>query len=134
MSWKEYYHLKNNEKVIAERWVKQIPIQGPREYDVTLDVPLPVLPSYWTKHDIQMYAEKRKKRIDMMVHAVEAIWIMEITPKLSKAAIGGCLSYRDMYIKLFQPSLPVKMGIIVEVDDQAYHDTLKNYEIQLWVV
>jgi len=81
-----------------------------------------------------MYAEKRKKRIDMMVHAVEAIWIMEITPKLSKAAIGGCLSYRDMYIKLFQPSLPVKMGIIVEVDDQAYHDTLKNYEIQLWVV
>lgn len=111
-----------------------IPIQGPREYDVTLDVPLPVLPAYWTKFDIERYGEKRKKRIDMIVHAYNAIWIMEITPKVSKAAIGGCLSYKDMYIKQYNPTKPIKLGIICEVDDPAYHDTLKNLEIRLWVV
>jgi len=111
-----------------------VPIQGIREYDVTLDVPLPVLPAYWTKLDIQRYGEKRKKRIDMVVHADDAVWIMEITPKVSKAAVGGCLSYKDMYIKQYHPTKPVKLGIIVEVDDEAYHDTLKKNDIKLWVV
>lgn len=134
MSWKEYSHLKEDEKRIAERWVAQVPIQGKREYDVTLDVPLPELPAYWTNLDIQRYAETRKKRIDLIVHAIDALWIMEITPKVSKAAVGGVLSYRDMYIKQYHPMLPVKLGIIVEVDDKAYHDTLKNNDIRLWVV
>lgn len=111
-----------------------VPIQGKREYDVTLDVPLPVLPAYWTKIDIERYAVKRKKRIDMIVHADNALWIMEITPKVSKAAIGGVLSYKDMYIKEYRPTKPVKLGIIVEVDDEAYHDTLKKNDIKLWVV
>lgn len=112
----------------------KLPIQGEREYDVTLDVPLPVLPAYWTKRDIEAYGEKRKKRIDLVVHAADAVWIMEITPKVSKAAIGGVLSYKDMYIKEYKPTLPVKLGIIVEVDDEAYHDTLKKNDITLWVV
>ena len=114
--------------------MKQVPIQGPREWDVHLDVPLPELPAHWTKRDIERYSFSRHKRIDLVVHAPDAIWIMEITPLLSKPAIGGCKVYRDLYIKQFKPEKEVICGIIVEVDDPAYHDTLKKLDIELWVV
>jgi len=95
---------------------------------------LPELPAYWSKREVQLYAHSRHKRIDLVVHADDTIWIMEITPLLSKPAIGGCLAYKDMYEKQFKPEKPVRCGIIVEVDDPAYHDTLKNLDIELWVV
>lgn len=112
----------------------KVPIQGNREYDVHLDVPLPEIPAHWTKQDLKRYSDLVSKRIDLVVHSPDAIWIMEITPKVSKASVGGCLAYRDLYIKQFKPEKPVKCGIIVEMDDPAYHDTLKNNEIALWVV
>jgi len=101
---------------------------------VHLEVPLPELPAFWTKRDIERYSFSRHKRIDLVVHADDAIWIMEITPLLTKAAVGGCEVYRDLYVKQFQPEKEVKCGIIVEVDDQAYHETLKKLDIALWVV
>lgn len=134
MSWKEYAHLKPKEKVIAERWVRKIPIQGKREYDVHLKVEEPTTPAWWTKQDIKIYHGLWDKRIDLVVHSVDAIWIMEITPKLSKAAIGGCEVYKDLYEKEFKPTLPVKLGIIVEMDDPNYHSTLEKLDIRLWVV
>lgn len=134
MSWKEYTHLKADEKEIAKRWVMKVPIQGHREYDVHLEVPIPEIPSHWTKQDLKRWEGLTAKRIDLVVHAQDAIWIMEITPKVSKAAIGGCLTYRDLYIKQFQPDKQVLCGIIVEMDDPAYHETLKTLDIKLWVV
>ena len=131
---REYSHLKADEKTIAIRWVNQVPIQGRREWDVHLDVPRVEVPDYWTKKDIANYESLVAKRIDLVVHSSDAVYIMEITPKLSKAAIGGCMAYKDLYEKQFKPDLPVKMGIIVEVDDPAYHSTLKNNDIRLWVV
>lgn len=112
----------------------KIPIQGRREWDVHLDVPMVELPAYWSKKDIRAYEGLRHKRIDLVVHARDAVWIMEITPKLSKAAVGGCEFYKDLYIKQYHPAKPVRCGIIVEVDDPAYHDTLKKLDIKLWVV
>jgi len=129
-----YDHLKADEKEIAKRWVAQVPIQGRREYDIKLDVPLLDIPDWWTKKDIENWQSLRAKRIDMVVHAADAIWIMEITPKLSKAAVGGCQLYKSMYELQFKPEKPVKMGIIVEVDDPAYHPVCKALRIRYWVV
>jgi len=114
--------------------VKQVPIQGAREYDVHLQVQEPETPAWWTKKDLKMYHGLWDKRIDMVVHAVDAIWIMEITPKLSKAAVGGCVAYGELYEKEFKPSKKIKLGIIVEMDDPNYHSTLKKLDIKLWVV
>lgn len=114
--------------------MNQVPIQGRREWDVHLDVPEVKIPAYWTKKDLENFQYNRAKRIDLVVHASDAIWIMEITPKVSKAAIGGCLAYADLYDKQFKPTKTVNCGIIVEVDDPAYHDTLKKLDISLWVV
>jgi len=112
----------------------KIPIQGRREWDVHLEVPKVELPAYWSKKEIRAYEGLRHKRIDLVVHGSYAVWIMEITPKLSKAAVGGCLTYLELYKSQYKPALPVRMGIIVEVDDPAYHDTLKKLNIELWVV
>jgi len=101
---------------------------------VHLDVPLPEIPAYWTKQDLKRWEGLIAKRIDLVVHAQETIWIIEVTPKVSKAAIGGCITYRDLYIKQFNPEKEVKLGIIVEMDDPAYHSTLENNKIALWVV
>lgn len=131
---REYSHLKSDEKAIAERWVKQVPIQGKREWDVHLEVPAPSIPDYWTKQDRKRYLDLLAKRIDLVVHGDDAVYIFEITPKVSKAAIGGCLTYKNLYKKQYRPSKPIKCGIIVEVDDEAYHDTLKELDLLLYVV
>lgn len=131
---REYAHLKKDEQRIAERWVRKAPIQGRREWDVHLPAVEYKLPEYWTKKDIANWHSLYDKRIDLVVHAKDAIWIMEITPKVSKAAIGGCIAYRDMYLRNFIPTKPVKLGIIVELDDPNYHPTLKALRIRLWVV
>jgi len=91
-------------------------------------------PAWWTKKDLSNWDAVTAKRIDMVVHASDAIWIMEVTPKVSKAAVGGCLTYKELYEKEFKPSLPVKLGIICEMDDPAYHSVLKSNDIRLWVV
>jgi len=114
--------------------VKKTALPGKYEWDVHLTVEEPEIPAWWTKTDVKIYHGLWDKRIDLVVHNTHAIWIMEITPKVSKAAIGGCLAYQELYEKQFKPDLPVKLGIIVEMDDPNYHSTLKKLGIQLWVV
>lgn len=130
----EYKHLKPDEKEIAKRFVEGGYLPGVYEYDVNLTTPDVVFPAHWTKSDFEHWSALRAKRIDIVVHAQAAEWIIEVTPKLSKAAIGGCVTYRELYMKQFNPKFPVHLGIVVEVDDLAYHDTIKRYGITLWVV
>jgi len=130
----EFKHLKPDEKAIAQRFVEGNYLPGKYEYDVMLESPDVVFPAHWTKKDMEHWSALRAKRIDIVVHAPSAIWILEVTPKLSKAAIGGCITYRELYIKQFKPKDPVHLGIGVEVDDLAYHPTISRFGIHLWVV
>jgi len=134
MVQQEYKHLKPDEKEIAKRFVEIGYLPGVYEYDVKLETPDVVFPAHWTKKDLEHWSALRAKRIDIVVHAEAAVWILEVTPKLSKAAIGGVVTYREMYLKQFKPLHPVHLGIVVEVDDLAYHATLNKYGIRLWVV
>lgn len=134
MVTQEYKHLKPDEKEIAKRFVAAGYLPGVYEYDVQLESPDVVFPAYWTKKDFEHWSGLRAKRIDIVVHAQAAEWILEVTPKLSKAAIGGCVTYRELYERQFKPKFPVHLGIVVEVDDLAYHDTIRRYGITLWVV
>jgi len=130
----EFKHLKADEKEIAQRFVDQGLLKGTYEYDVHLTSPDVHFPAHWTKEDLKHWTALRDKRIDIVVHAPAAEWVIEVTPKVSKAAIGGCITYREMYMRQFNPKYPVHLGIVVEVDDLAYHDTLKRFGITLWVV
>ena len=130
----QYTHLKPDEKEIAKRFVEKDIFPGEYIYDVHLDVETPTPPDHWTNKEIRAYQTLRAKRIDLLVKRPDGIWIFEITPKVSKAAVGGVLTYRDLYIEQFKPKVPVHVGIIVEMDDKAYHPTLDKLGIELWVV
>jgi hypothetical protein len=130
----EFKHLKPDEKVIAERFVKANLLKGEYIYDVSLESPDIKFPAHWTKTDFEHWSALRAKRIDLVVKTPTEHWIIEITPKVSKAAIGGCITYRELYMKQFNITVPVHLGIIVEVDDLAYHSTLQRFGIKLWVV
>lgn len=130
----EFKHLKADEKAIAERFYNLGLLPGDYEYDVQLQSPDVIFPASWTKKDFEHWGALRAKRIDVVVHTKDAVWILEITPKLSKASIGGVVTYREMYMKEFNPGTPTNVGIVVEVDDLAYHATLDRYGIKLWVV
>ena len=130
----QYTHLKKDEKAIAKRFRAQYYFPGEWVYDVHLDVPVPVLPAWWTKKDRDSYVGNRAKRIDLLIKGPKEHLIIEITPKLSKPAVGGCLLYKDLYLEQLKPDVPVKLGIVVEVDDSAYHKTCRKNNITWWVV
>lgn len=134
MSMKEMAHLKPIEKEIYKRWLSHRYLQGIREFDVHLDVPIVNKPAWWTKKDLAAWHAVRDKRIDLVVHTQREIWIIEITPKVSKAAVGGCLTYKELYEHQFKPKKPIRLGIVCELDDLAYHNTLNQFKIKLWVV
>ncbi len=126
--------MKPDEKIIAQRFYDLGLLLGSYEYDVALESPDIKFPPYWTKKDFEHWGALRAKRIDIVVESATDIWILEVTPKLSKAAVGGVLVYRNMYQDQFKPTKKVRVGIVVEVDDLAYHGILNEHEIALWVV
>ncbi len=130
----KFAHLKKDEKAIAERFERNAFLVGEYVYDVHLESPGVVFPAWYTKKDIELWKKLRAKRIDLVVKQPDKHWVIEITPKVSKAAVGGVLVYRDLYKKQYTPGVPVMVGIVCEVDDPAYHDTLKKESIRLWVV
>ena len=130
----EFKHMKPDEKIIAERFVKRGLLLGNYTYDVMLQSPDVKFPAHWTKSDWEHWSGLRAKRIDIVVETAIEIWILEVTPKLSKASVGGVLVYRNMYVDQFKPAKKVRVGIVVEVDDFAYHGILNEHEIALWVV
>ena len=73
-------------------------------------------------------------RIDCIVETDSQIWLLEVTPKLKKHVIGGCLLYRDLFMYQFEPTKPVRLGIVSGVDDPRTHFTLKKHDIKLWIV
>jgi len=130
----EFAHLKKDEIEIAKRFKEQVFLPGEYVYDIHLDIPELEAPAWWTKKDRDVWLDSRAKRIDLVVKDKEKHWIIEITPKLNRTAIGGVLSYRDLYKKQFKPGVPVAVGIVCEMDDLAYHKTLEINNIKLWVV
>ena len=79
-------------------------------------------------------SDLQASRIDCVVETDKEIWILEVTPRLKKHAIGGCLLYRDLFMYQFEPTKPVRLGIVSGVDDPRTHFTLKKHDIKLWIV
>jgi hypothetical protein len=126
--------LKPDEKEIAKRFVNKIHPSGELYYDVHLDSAALEFPDHWTKRDVEHWKQLKAKRIDLLIDRPDVAIIFEITPKVSKAAVGGVLSYRELYKTQYSPGKPVNVGLIVGVDDPTYHSILKMYDIELYVV
>ena len=130
----EFKHLKDNEREIAQRFVDRKLLDGEYIYDVELKSPAVVVPAHWTKKDIEQWEALRSKRIDLVVKTSTADWVIEITLKLSKAAVGGVVTYREMYMDQYKPGRPTNVAVVCEVDDPAYHSTCERFGIKIFVV
>lgn len=80
------------------------------------------------------FSDLQASRIDAVIETDKEIWLLEVTPKLKKHVIGGCLLYRDLFMYQFEPTKPVRLGIVSGVDDPRTHFTLKKHDIKLWIV
>lgn len=130
----EYAHLKAEEKAIMIRFVAREMLPGSYEYDIHLSVPDPAWPPDMSEEDKTMWRRRTAKRIDVICKTSSECWILEVTPKLGKAVVGGILMYKYMYEDQYSPMLPVRLGIIVAMDDPSYHPLLEREHIKLWVV
>lgn len=134
MAGRKFIHLKPDEKKIAERFEKLRILDGEYVYDVHLDVPEVQFPDWYTKKDIEHWKTLRAKRIDLLVKQKDKHWIIEITPKISKAAIGGVITYRELYKDQYKPGVPVFVAVVCEVDDPAYRFIAEKQGIHVWIV
>ena len=130
----EFAHLKPDEREIMRRFVDKKLLEGKYEYDVHLTVPDPVWPEKTTEEEKQIWRSRIAKRIDAVCTTPSGVWIIEVTPKVSKAAVGGLFLYRQMYRAQYHPVLPVHLVCVVAIDDTAYHNLLTENKITLFVV
>ena len=130
----EFKHLKADEKEIAIRFRNNAFLKGEYIYDVELKVPEIKAPAHWTKKDLEHWETLTAKRIDLVVKEKDRVWVIEITPKLSKAAIGGVVTYRELYMAQYKPNVDVYLGVVCEVDDPGYKTTCQRFGIKVWVV
>jgi hypothetical protein len=75
-----------------------------------------------------------QKRIDAVGHQPNHIYIIEVKPRASAAAIGQLLVYRYWYVKDFSPAKEVVMGIVCAVDDPDLRPIRELYAIGLYTV
>jgi len=130
----EFMHLKPDEKEIMERFIVAGLLPGLYEYDVHLSVPDPVWPEGVSEEQKNVWRMRIAKRIDAVCKQPDRIWLLEVTPKLSRAAVGGLLLYKQLYKAGYHPLPPLYLGVITAIDDPAYHPLLKENNITHWVV
>ena len=83
------------------------------DYDVHLGRGLlldPETPDYMVR---QVLATTRK-RVDVIGHTPEAIWIIEIKPRGGQGAVGQLQNYRRLYLEEYRPDKPVLMVLVCE--------------------
>lgn len=134
MPSRQFTHLKPDEKEVMKRFLARRILEGKYTYDVHLYPPKEDLPEWMTEEEKKHWLELTAKRIDAVCERKDDIWILEVTPRINKAAVGGVLTYRDLYIEQFKPGKPVKMAIVTGVHDPAYDSICHKLGIIVWVV
>lgn len=60
----------------------------------------------------QMWYQLTKKRIDVVAHRADGLYILELKPRLHISAPGQVLSYRDLFVDTYRPKAPVRTGLV----------------------
>jgi len=103
------------------------------QYDITCGMvsekfgPLP--PNYAKDAEILS-----KLRIDVVGESPENIDIIEVKPRGNMAAIGQLLTYKNHYIKEYQPTKPVRMVLVCAYIDPNIVELAENHGIVYIVV
>ena len=121
----------------SEIWDKFLKIRQPPfinlEYDVHVgDVP-PVpetLPDYLKG----MFQSVYSKRIDVVAHDPDVIYVIEVKPRAGLSALGQCLAYKYLYERDYKPTKPVEMRIVCEREEPNIREIAGSQGVYIWTV
>jgi hypothetical protein len=120
----------------AEIWDRFLKIRQPPfinlEYDVHVgDTPIPpaTLPDYLRG----MYDSVMKKRIDVVAHDTDVIYVIEVKPRAGMSALGQVLAYKYLYTRDFSPGKPVEMRIVSEREEPNIREIAEPLGVYIWL-
>lgn len=83
------------------------------EYDVHVGGAIDVKP-WWSDKDIRSFSHLAAKRIDVVGHKGNQIWIVEVKPEAGLSALGQLISYQLLYKKRFGPTVPLVLCLVTD--------------------
>jgi hypothetical protein len=118
-------------------WEKFLIQHGPEftgfDYDVRVGkgiTPAADLPEPYRSDAIML----SQKRIDVVGYRPSGIWIIEVKPQASIAALGQVLTYTELFIATRRHDLPVTPIVVCESIDTDMAEIFKSKAIQLVLV
>ena len=130
----KYKHLLPSEIAIWDRVLANPPWVIVRaEYDVHLGEGAPINPAWpeWLKSQVKAVS---RKRVDVIVHTPDDIYIVEIKPRAGMSALGQVLCYRELYIAEYQPTKRVRMVVIAERAESDVPVVYRQFDVALLLV
>ena len=129
---RRFPHAKPIETEILKKWLEQAPLGTEYEFDVRL---YPEIRPLRPTDDPEMYYAwmmLRAKRIDVVAHTRDAIWLLEVKDRLRPSAIGQLLVYRNLYERQFRPLLPIRLGVICGDTDPMVEPACADLGIKIF--
>lgn len=109
---RKYPHMLPADVALWERFIDRNPGYFSRvEYDVHVGGGLDIQ-EWWTDSERQAYSWLAAKRIDVVGHRNNQIYIIEVKPEAGISAIGQVLCYRMLYREKYKPTAAL-VGCIV---------------------
>jgi hypothetical protein len=127
-------HFKPIERQMAQRFVELEVIKGKYEWDVHLET---TQSRRMRESGDSLQASEARlydRRIDCVVEAPEAVWIVEFKERLRPSAVGELIVYRNLYRQQKNPLKPIKLMVVALVDDEGLHDVLIEEGIEWRII
>lgn len=129
-----YEHMLPDERNIWHRFIV------PREsqyikitYDLHLGEGSPPLLDD-TKQVKAVKAATSRSRVDAIGETPVEIIIYEVKSRAGKSALGQLLNYRQLYLKEYNPTKPVRLAVVCERLAPDILPTFKSYGIEIFIV
>jgi len=130
----KYPHMLPFEAELWDRFLAQVsPPFVKLEYDVHVGdypEPPPDLPEWLKNAYISVY----RKRIDVVAHRDDVIFVIEVKHRAGMSALGQVLAYKYLYIRDFKPQKPVAMRIVCEREEPNIKEIAQSLDVFIWRV
>jgi hypothetical protein len=130
----KYPHMLPAESEIWDKFLSQrSPPFIALEYDVHVGdtpEPPPTLPDYL----VGMFKSVYSKRIDVVAHDPDVIYVIEVKPRAGLSALGQCIAYKYLYERDYKPVKPVQMRIVCEREEPNIREIAKTQGVYIWMV
>jgi len=127
-------HYKEREVDTLRRFVDGNYLPGSYSFDVRLPYEPTPAEKLLTNYELKMIIALKSMRIDAVVETPNEIWILEVANNLQLSYTGKLIGYADLYKRIYQPTKPVKMGVVALEDSPLAREALERMGIKIWIV